>query len=40
MTRSSKKEPFVEERLMERIPRMTEKNETRLLTTWSRPSVT
>ncbi len=27
MTRSSKKEPFVEERLMERILRMNENNE-------------
>src|SRR4028118_710213 len=39
MTRSSKKEPFVEERLMERILRMNENNEKRMLKTWSRASV-
>ncbi len=39
MTRSSKKEPFVEERLMERIRRMNENNEKRMLKTWSRASV-
>ena len=39
MTRSSKKEPYVEERLMERILRMNENNEKRMLKTWSRSSV-
>ena len=39
MTRSSKKEPFVEERLMERVLRMNENNEKRMLKTWSRASV-
>ena len=39
MTRSSKKDPFVEERLMERILRMNEGNEKRMLKTWSRASV-
>ncbi len=39
MTRSSKKDPFVEERLMERILRMNENNERRMLKTWSRASV-
>ena len=39
MTRSSKKDPFVEERLMERILRMNENNEKRMLKTWSRASV-
>ncbi|MGB3681150.1 MAG: 30S ribosomal protein S19 [Rubrobacteraceae bacterium] len=39
MTRSSKKDPFVEERLMERILRMNESNEKRMLKTWSRASV-
>ncbi|WP_119066857.1 30S ribosomal protein S19 [Rubrobacter indicoceani] len=39
MTRSAKKEPFVEERLMERVLRMNENNEKRMLKTWSRASV-
>src|SRR5919205_737005 len=39
MTRSSKKEPYVEERLMDRILRMNENNEKRMLKTWSRASV-
>ena len=39
MTRSSKKDPFVEERLMERVRRMNENNEKRMLKTWSRASV-
>ncbi|MBA2345015.1 MAG: ribosomal protein S19 family protein, partial [Rubrobacter sp.] len=39
MTRSSKKDPFVEERLMERVLRMNENNEKRMLKTWSRTSV-
>jgi len=39
MTRSSKKDPFVEERLIERVLRMNENNEKRMLKTWSRASV-
>ena len=39
MTRSSKKEPYIEARLMERILRMNENNEKRMLKTWSRASV-
>jgi hypothetical protein len=39
VTRSSKKPPYVEERLMERILRMNENNERRMLKTWSRASV-
>ena len=39
MTRSSKKDPFVEEKLMERILVMNENNEKRMLKTWSRASV-
>ena len=39
MARSSKKPPYVEERLMERILRMNENNEKRMLKTWSRDSV-
>lgn len=39
MSRSSKKAPYVEERLMERILRMNERNEKRMLKTWSRASV-
>jgi small subunit ribosomal protein S19 len=39
MTRSAKKDPFVEERLMERVLRMNENNEKRMLKTWSRASV-
>ena len=39
MTRSSKKEPFVEEKLMRRILEMNEKNEKRMIKTWSRASV-
>jgi small subunit ribosomal protein S19 len=39
MTRSSKKDPYVEERLMQRILQMNEKNEKRMLKTWSRASV-
>lgn len=39
MSRSSKKAPYVEERLMERILRMNERNEKRMLKTWSRSSV-
>jgi len=39
VTRSSKKEPFVEEKLMRRILEMNEKNEKRMIKTWSRASV-
>ena len=39
MSRSSKKGPFVEERLMSRIESMNEKNEKRMIRTWSRMST-
>jgi small subunit ribosomal protein S19 len=39
MSRSSKKGPFVEERLMGRIESMNEKNEKRMIKTWSRTST-
>ena len=39
MSRSSKKGPFVEERLMGRIEAMNEKNEKRMVRTWSRTST-
>ncbi|MFL5990906.1 MAG: ribosomal protein S19 family protein, partial [Rubrobacteraceae bacterium] len=39
MTRSSKKEPYVEVKLMQRILAMNENNEKRMLKTWSRDSV-
>ena len=39
MARSSKKAPFVEERLMKRIERMNQTGEKRMLRTWSRASV-
>lgn len=39
MTRSSKKPPFVEEKLMSRIERMNETGDKRMLKTWSRASV-
>ncbi|OPZ79777.1 MAG: 30S ribosomal protein S19 [Actinobacteria bacterium ADurb.Bin444] len=39
MTRSSKKPPFVEERLMQRIERMNETGEKRMLKSWSRAST-
>ncbi|NLE73684.1 MAG: 30S ribosomal protein S19 [Actinobacteria bacterium] len=39
MTRSSKKAPFVEERLMQRIERMNETGEKHMLKTWSRAST-
>ncbi len=39
MTRSSKKAPFVQERLMHRIERMNETGEKRMLKTWSRAST-
>lgn len=39
MTRSSKKAPYVEEKLMQRILQLNERNEKRILKTWSRASV-
>lgn len=39
MSRSSKKAPFVEERLMKRIEAMNESGEKRMLKTWSRAST-
>ena len=39
MSRSSKKGPFVEERLMHRIEAMNEVNEKRMIRTWSRSST-
>jgi small subunit ribosomal protein S19 len=39
VARSSKQLPYVEERLMERIRRLNENNEKRMLKTWSRDSV-
>jgi len=39
MSRSSKKGPFVEERLMSRIEAMNERNEKRMIRTWSRTST-
>ena len=39
MARSSKKAPFVEERLMKRIETMNETGEKRMLKTWSRAST-
>jgi small subunit ribosomal protein S19 len=39
VTRSSKKAPFVQERLMQRITTMNETGEKRMLKTWSRASV-
>jgi small subunit ribosomal protein S19 len=39
LSRSSKKGPFVEERLMSRIEAMNEKNEKRMVRTWSRTST-
>ena len=39
MSRSSKKGPFVEARLMSRIEAMNEKNEKRMIRTWSRSST-
>ncbi|MDN5696636.1 MAG: 30S ribosomal protein S19 [Rubrobacter sp.] len=39
MARSAKKDPFVEERLMQRILRMNENNERKMLKTWSRRST-
>ena len=39
MSRSSKKGPWVEERLMKRIQQMNESGEKRMLKTWSRAST-
>ena len=39
MSRSSKKGPFVEERLMSRIEAMNAANEKRMIRTWSRSST-
>ncbi len=39
MSRSSKKGPFVEERLMTRIEKMNESNSKQMLRTWSRTST-
>ena len=39
MSRSSKKGPFVEERLLSRIEAMNAANEKRMLKTWSRTST-
>jgi small subunit ribosomal protein S19 len=39
MSRSSKKGPFVEERLMSRIVRMNEAGDKQMIKTWSRTST-
>ncbi len=39
MSRSSKKGPFVEQRLMERIARMNESGSKQMIKTWSRTST-
>jgi small subunit ribosomal protein S19 len=39
MGRSTKKGPFVEERLMQRIERMNEANQKQMIKTWSRTST-
>ena len=39
MSRSVKKGPFVEERLMNRIKKMNEANEKKVIKTWSRAST-
>ncbi len=39
MSRSSKKGPFVQERLMSRIEAMNSANEKRMIRTWSRSST-
>ena len=39
MSRSLKKKPFVEEKLMKRISEMNEKNEKKAIKTWSRSST-
>ena len=39
MSRSLKKEPFVEKKLMARVQEMNEKNEKKAVKTWSRSST-
>ena len=39
MSRSVKKGPFVDAKLLARIQQMNEKNEKKVLKTWSRPST-
>ncbi|WP_066645824.1 30S ribosomal protein S19 [Christensenella timonensis] len=39
MSRSVKKGPFINEKLLARIVEMNEKNEKKVLKTWSRPST-
>jgi small subunit ribosomal protein S19 len=39
VSRSSKKGPFVEERLMRRISQMNEQNQKQMIKTWSRTST-
>jgi small subunit ribosomal protein S19 len=39
MSRSSKKGPFIEERLLARIDRMNEANQKQMIRTWSRTST-
>lgn len=39
MSRSSKKGPFVNPKLMAKIEEMNEKNEKKVIKTWSRPSM-
>ena len=39
MSRSQKKAPYVEEKLFNRVVAMNEKNEKKVLKTWSRASV-
>ncbi|MEF9989806.1 MAG: 30S ribosomal protein S19 [Christensenellaceae bacterium] len=39
MSRSIKKGPFINEKLLKRIQEMNEKNEKKVLKTWSRPST-
>ena len=39
MSRSLKKAPFVEERLLARVEAMNEKNEKKVIKTWSRAST-
>jgi small subunit ribosomal protein S19 len=39
MSRSLKKGPFIEPKLLKRIEAMNQKGEKKVLRTWSRPSV-
>ena len=39
MSRSVKKGPFINEKLLARVQEMNEKNEKKVLKTWSRPST-